>query len=46
MSEIEEIKARIEGIERQVGVLPKPWAKKSEPALSKPVLKKPAIKKK
>lgn len=39
MSEIEEIKARIEGIERQIGVLPKPWAAKVKPAL-KPLKKK------
>jgi hypothetical protein len=39
MSEIEEIKARIEGIEKQIGVLPKPWAAKSKPVL-KPLKKK------
>lgn len=42
---LNEMKARIEGIERQVGILPKPWETKKEPVL-KPTLKKPAAKKK
>ncbi len=44
MNELGEIKARIEGIERQIGVLPKPWAVKAAPML-KPTLKKPTKKK-
>jgi len=38
MEEVKEIQARIEGIERQIGVLPKPWT-------AKPVVKKKAAKK-
>ena len=38
MEEVKEIQARIEGIERQIGVLPKPWA-------AKPVVKKKTAKK-
>ena len=39
MEEVKEIQARIEGIERQIGVLPKPWAVKAKPVL-KPLKKK------
>jgi len=39
MSEIKEIQLRIENIEKQIGVLPKPWAAKSKPVL-KPLKKK------
>ena len=38
MDEVKEIQARIERIERQIGVLPLPWE-------SKPVVKKAAKKK-
>jgi len=35
---IDEVRKRIEGIERQVGLLPKPW--EAKPAVTKPVATK------
>jgi hypothetical protein len=39
MIELKEIQLRIENIEKQVGILPKPWTVKAKPVL-KPLKKK------